>query len=99
MGKLVRDKIPDIIKAAGKRLVVHTAATEEYERSLLEKLREEAEEYIEARNEEELADILEVVHALCKHYGYRLQDIESKRAEKKEMRGGFDGRIVLDRVD
>ena len=62
--KLVRDRIPEIIEENDETPIVSTAAGEEYTERLVEKLQEEVAEYAESREVEELADVLEVVHAL-----------------------------------
>lgn len=56
--KLVRDRIPEIIKASGKEAKYHVTAGREYQTLLKEKLTEECGEYLESGQVEELADIL-----------------------------------------
>jgi len=67
--KLVRDRIPEIVRKAGKTPVTRVAGEDEM-RSLLEaKLLEETDELRKsppAKRGEELADILEVVHVLAR---------------------------------
>ena len=46
MGKLVRDKIPDIIRASGRTPQVTTLTAGAYRRALHDKLREEVDELI-----------------------------------------------------
>jgi predicted house-cleaning noncanonical NTP pyrophosphatase (MazG superfamily) len=63
-GKLVRDKIPQIIRSKGLEPVIYTASTEEYSARLRDKLQEEVDEFIVSDSDpEELADILEVLYA------------------------------------
>ncbi len=97
--KLVRDKIPEIVQKEGKTPKTHVADDAEYEKRLREKLREEAAEYYASGREEELADVLEVVHAICKAKGTSVSKIEAIRIKKAEERGSFDKRIVLDGVE
>lgn len=97
--KLVRDRIPQLVEDDGERPVVHVADDREYERRLVEKLFEEAEEYRESGEVAELADLLEVVHAIRAHEGVSEAELKRLRAEKASERGRFDERIVLERVE
>ena len=63
--KLVRDMIPDIIRKEGGIPVIHMADDAEYWEKLKAKLRGETEEFLQESTEEELADILEVIEAIC----------------------------------
>lgn len=94
--KLVRDKIPDIIREKGEEAKIHTASDKEYQEKLLEKLREEAEEFIKSRTEEELADILEVLESIKRLNKFSDEKIDKIKAEKRAKRGGFEKRIILE---
>jgi predicted house-cleaning noncanonical NTP pyrophosphatase (MazG superfamily) len=94
-GKLVRDRIPEIIRAEGLEPVIYTADAEEYGARLRDKLQEEVAEFIASDNDaEELADILEVLYALAGLAGTSREELEKLRAVKAEKRGGFTDRIV-----
>lgn len=97
--KLVRDRIPEIIEKDRKKAVYHILSEEEYITELEKKLLEEVKEYQEDKNLEELADILEVLHSICKARGYTLEELEAKRKEKEEARGGFQEKIFLEYVE
>ena len=94
--KLVRDKIPEIIKGKGVIPKVHIASEEEYKAKLREKLSEEVQEYLEDPCIEELADILEVVYALCSLEGVSKEQLEEVREKKAIERGGFEQKIILE---
>lgn len=96
--KLVRDKIFNIIKEKGNVPIIHVASKEEYWQKLKEKLKEEAEEFQKDSNEEELADILEVISAICEFKNISKNNLESLRKKKAEERGSFKERIILDEV-
>lgn len=96
--KLVRDKIPEIIKNAGKQFDIHIADTTEALKLLEAKLDEEVLEFHQDKNLEELADIMEVIFALAKNLGFSEEDLLNKRLAKKEERGGFDKNIILEKV-
>ncbi len=94
--KLVRDKIPKIIKSKGIIPITHIASDEEYPQKLRAKLQEEVDEFLEDNNEEELTDILEVIYALCDLYNFDKNKLEQLRKDKVEKRGGFKDKIILD---
>jgi predicted house-cleaning noncanonical NTP pyrophosphatase (MazG superfamily) len=96
--KLVRDKIPVILKQKGKNPVIHIANAEEYHGKLKEKLKEEVDEFLKSENMEELADVLEVIDAICKLKKIDKRKLELLRKKKKKERGGFEKRIILDEI-
>ncbi|WP_020385487.1 nucleoside triphosphate pyrophosphohydrolase [Kribbella catacumbae] len=97
-GKLVRDRIPEIIRANGEEPVSYRADPGEYRRRLREKLVEEVDEFLTAGDEdslEELADVLEVVYAIAADLGTDETQLDSIREDKATKRGRFAERIVL----
>ena len=97
--KLVRDKIPEIIKGKGESPFTHIASEEEYWAKLKEKLGEEVEEFKASPTEEELADIYEVIGAILKFKGFRPEQIKKIQAEKARERGAFENRIILEKTE
>ncbi len=73
--KLVRDKIPDIIKKSGRVAQVQRLDEKEYYAELQKKLTEEVNEFLAEPCLAELADITELVHALTKILGYNISDL------------------------
>ena len=96
--KLVRDQIPEIIKADGKICICETLSDEDYISLLDQKLNEELAEYQESKSLEELADLLEVMQAVVKARGWTMEQLESLRAEKAAKRGGFEKKLLLKEV-
>jgi|SRR3989338_218285 len=96
--KLVRDAIPDLIRGNGDTPVTRIASAREYRALLRKKLREETEEFLKDSKAEELADILEVVYALSELQGVGQKELEALRRKKKNERGGFSERIILERT-
>ena len=97
--KLVRDLIPKIIEEAGKSFTTRTLSDEEYRQELRKKAFEELEESVNASDDvtavEELADLLEIIHALAECHGATIEQVEAVRASKAEQRGGFKEKIFL----
>ncbi|MCD0449033.1 NUDIX domain-containing protein [Actinocorallia sp. API 0066] len=93
--KLVRDRIPELIRATGGKPDVRVAEAAEIRRLLLAKLWEEADEFAAEPSAEELADVLEVVRALADGIGCDPVELERVRAAKAAARGGFTEGMVL----
>ena len=96
--KLVRDKIPQIIESDGNKYDIRIADKSEHYALLEAKLKEEVNEFLEAKNLEELADVMEVLFGLADSLGYSEEDLVKKREDKKEKRGGFKEGIILEKV-
>ena len=93
--KLVRDKIPQIIKKSGKKPIIDTLDDEEFEVFLERKLDEEVEEYHKSKEAEELADILEVLITLAKLKGLSFADLMDLQVKKAVQKGSFTKKILL----
>ena len=97
--KLVRDRIPEIIRANGNKFNTEILDEAEYKKELQLKLKEELQEYLEAQEDshavEELADMLELIYSLVEVHHSSIEEVEEVRREKREIRGGFDERVYL----
>ncbi|WP_338472817.1 nucleoside triphosphate pyrophosphohydrolase [Niallia sp. XMNu-256] len=97
--KLVRDHMKQIILDAGRKPIMKTLNHEEYVTELRKKSEEELQEYLNAETNEEaleeLADLLEVIHALAETHGSSIDEVEKRRVAKAESRGGFSDRVFL----
>lgn len=96
--KLVRDNILEIIEKNNQKSNYHIATNEEYKVKLLEKLQEEVQEFILEKNEEELADILEVIDYIISAFELDKKDILETKENKNKKRGGFNKKIILESV-
>ena len=102
--KLVRDKIPQIIKESGKSCeIVKIVDKEILMRELNIKLVEEMKEYMFAHSKkdsiEELADILEIVYALAEMHGSDMAKLERVRKKKEKTHGRFKEGTYLIKVE
>lgn len=96
---MVRDRIPDIIKAKGGTYVAREAGSEEFLTKLKEKLREEVEEFIASESQEEMADIYEVIDALMVEKNMDEAAVIAAQKRKREEKGGFEKRIILESAE
>ncbi len=96
--KLVRDKIPKIIKSSGKDCDTEILRDENYTKYLYKKLDEEVNEFLEDDTLEELADIMEVIHGILILKNYTFEELEETRLYKLRERGGFGKKVLLKRV-
>jgi predicted house-cleaning noncanonical NTP pyrophosphatase (MazG superfamily) len=100
--KLVRDKIPEIIRAGGGHPVTRVLDQAGYQQALVGKLAEEAAEAAKASTEDlpgELADVLEVLRALAAATGMCWEQLLALADDKRNRRGGFTGKIFLESVE
>lgn len=94
--KLVRDGIPAAIEAGGDTYKAHRASDDEFDQKLRVKLQEEVDEFLDQPRVDELADIVEVVHALADHLGSSVKELEELRQQKAKRLGRFQDRIILE---
>ncbi len=100
--KLVRDRIPEIIRSEGRRPVTHVLDEAGYREALLAKLIEEAQEASRATADGlpgELADVLEVLRALTATAGMSWAQLLALADDKRSQRGGFGRKIFLEAVE
>ena len=93
--KVIRDKIPEIIKESGKKYNLKQLDDASFLIELEKKLVEELTEYQESKNVEELADILEVIYRISELRGINHDELEKLRANKAEKRGKFVNNLFL----
>lgn len=94
--KLIRDRLPAMMRAQGLAVFDRRLDDAEYLAALREKLVEEALEVRDANDGDllgELADVLEVLRALAEAHGSSLDLVEQRRLAKRDERGGFDERV------
>lgn len=97
--KLWRDKMPSISEAQGSIIHIKPLSDAEYDEQLRVKLNEETKEVIAAQSHkellEELADVYEVVDALCKLHNISKDELLTTQCKKYEARGGFYERAFV----
>lgn len=100
--KLVRDNIPNIIIKNGATPIYYKLNNEQYWEYLLKKDQEELEEVRTATNideiRKELADKLEVLRSMAEYNNLDLSEVIMEADIKKQKNGGFNNRILLEKV-
>lgn len=98
--KLIRDRIPEIIEASGKKAVVEKVEGEKLLDLLNKKLFEELKEYEESGEVEELADLVEVVQAILDYKEVSIEEFNKMREKKNVTRGAFkEGLLLIEVVE
>ena len=98
--KLVRDRIPEIIKEReGRDSHVRVMEGDEYLNFLLKKVEEEARELTQADSDlamvEEMADLYEVIDAILVAKGMPREEVVKVQDAKRAKRGGFERRLLM----
>lgn len=98
--KLVRDRVPDVMRERGATFVVETLADDAvYAVQLANKLVEEAREVAAADAREsivsELGDLLDVVDELRRLHRIGDDELAQSRARQFARKGGFAKRLLL----
>lgn len=93
--KLVRDRIPEIIRNNGDSCNTKILDDLEYYQALNNKLLEEAKEFISSGDIEELADLEEVIFSILEYKNFSRDELEEIRKKKSLKRGSFKNRIFL----
>lgn len=96
--KLVRDRIPEIIRRNGGECAVEIMNDEDYRRALRRKLVEEAIEAAEAGPGQlvtELSDLAEVIDAVLAVEGIDRASVQAAQQRRRAERGGFNERLRL----
>lgn len=99
--KLVRDRIPEIIRSSGDEPVCTPLDDVDHVNVLIDKAHEELAELRDAPGPvrlDELADVFEVVRALCDASGFSFDQLTDAASRKRAERGGFDERVWLEKV-
>ena len=98
--KLVRDKIPEIIKQNENiEVAIRLLNDDEFLQYLLRKVVEEAQELSHAESDanlkEEIADVREIIDTLIKLKDFSESELMTLQSEKRKKRGGFDKRLLM----
>lgn len=98
--KLVRDKIPENIRAKGTNIETRELSKEEFLGELKKKITEEALEVSEAESREtlvsELADVIDVIEEIKKTEGITDAEIAEARQASFDKKGGFANKTFLE---
>lgn len=96
--KIVRDNIPTIIENSGNKYETEIVSDEEALLYLYTKLTEEVNEFLESKDIHEMADIIEVLYAICDKRKMTRAMLETIRQQKEKENGGFENNIILKKV-
>ena len=101
--KLIRDGIHAVMDRKGLKYKTRIMDETEYRKAARQKVVEECMEIVNAANREklieELADLAEIVRAVCDAEKISATEIEDIRAQKETKRGAFKKRLFLEYVD
>lgn len=97
--KLVRDRIPEIVRKDGEIPFVRKLSQKKFKVEVLKKVIEEAKELSEVKNREELlkecADLQEILETLIDAHKIDRKELNKLKNKRKKDRGGFAKKIFL----
>lgn len=93
--KAIRDFIPEILKLSGREFMIRELSDSSFLPELENKLEEELKEYLQSKELEELADLLEVIYRIAELRSSSKAELEAIRQQKKHERGGFEKNLLL----
>ncbi|MGD9971599.1 MAG: phosphoribosyl-ATP pyrophosphohydrolase [Desulfatirhabdiaceae bacterium] len=101
--KLIRDRIPEIIKQSGKTAQIRTLSEPEHRNAVGSKILEEAHELFAEWQRgdpdgvlKESADMVEILLAALQVHGLTIEDLMAMRQKRADERGGFLKRFFLE---
>jgi len=101
--KLVRDRIPEIIRKAGEIPTFRILNDKEFFAALRAKIPEEAEELLSASSSKEIVneivDLLELLDEIMAQMGISKLEICTLRRSKNKKRGAFKNKIFLEKTE
>jgi predicted house-cleaning noncanonical NTP pyrophosphatase (MazG superfamily) len=97
--KLIRDRIPEIIKEAGWLPAIRILKKSEFLNAIKKKVFEEAGELIRAKDKkgiaDEIVDIQELLDVLASELKLTKRELKKLQDIKRKNRGGFKKRLFL----
>ena len=101
--KLIRDKIPEIIKKDNAVPKVSELDDNQFKVALKEKLVEEAKELLEAKTDKEilneLSDVLQLLESIALNNNIAIAEVKKQKEKNEVERGGFEKKLFLEYVD
>ena len=94
----MRDNIHTIIENSGSKCEIEIVSDEEALSYLYMKLIEEVNEFLESKDIYEIADVIEVLYAICDKRKMTRDMLETIRQQKEKENGGFENNIILKKV-
>ncbi len=98
--KLVRDNIPDMIRAKRKNCeIVQITDVQEFQQELFKKIKEEASSLVMARTKEqfldEYIDLMLVLNTIMQQLDIKAEDVKKVKEENYLKKGGYKHRYFL----
>lgn len=100
--KLVRDRLPDIIRSEGWDIKQQVLSPTAFKKALRKKILEEVEEFLETKDRvqalAELADVQEVIEALVRSEGYTMSELLQAQRDKKKWVGAYEKKVKISSI-